>query len=393
MNRIKMFFIRRIGLSALTIAGCLLLAHPALAIGTIHFNAPGAVGSTNILDQSGATITSSLLQNGSNQVQFFYGSAADPTAASNVPAADLSAADPNYPRKYVFNSYGHSINVRVWSGSPGTKGSFFGYTGSGFQVNANQASYAQADLLGGVGLNDGTQNVPSYAVVAGLTTNHKYDNPYPPSVGNFTESYVRVPGSNDVSLQLTVAANYTDTVGGIIIPATSYKWEVWDAINGSEGAAKTYSGSSILLTTNEVAPGGTYNFKVQAFNWFPDGSAWSATKSYTLLAIGLNGVVTVPHTYALNAPVSDQNVTPTAMCFGSLTTGVNDTSLSLADYINKNVVNPGTGFYVTAIYQENSGLYTFFDSTGAVTAGTNSFVMTPREPVQIYTTAGGSFTL
>ena len=135
----------------------------------IHFNEPGAstgTKTTDILNENDSAISSGDLQRGSNKVELFYGSgASNPTTNSDVPAGDLESFDPNYPRKYVFNKFGHNINFRVWSGSPHTKGSYFGYGGLGYKVSGNQTSYSENDLGAQESLNDGTQNVPSYLVV------------------------------------------------------------------------------------------------------------------------------------------------------------------------------------------------------------------------------------
>ena len=220
---------RRLLYASMAMIFAMLLCGSALAVGNIHFNKPGEVASTNILDESGSNILSSDLQRGSNQVEVFYGSvsAINPTKNSNVPPADLEPYDANYPRRYTFTENSHSIYFRVWSGAPHTKGSYFGYTNSGFLINGNQASYTSSDLLGPANLDDGTQNVPSYRVVKGFQTNRKYDNPYKPGIASPTESYVRIGMTNDISLKLVLSATYNDTQGGIIIPATSYKWRVW----------------------------------------------------------------------------------------------------------------------------------------------------------------------
>jgi hypothetical protein len=231
-----------------------------------------------------------------------------------------------------------------------------------------------------------------------ITTNYEAAAPYTPKITEFDETTATDPATgNKTSTLKVVAAAGAVTAGHGQREGSTYAWQM-----GEKGATlATVTGateSTLSLSSDQVTAGKTYTFKVNCSG--PWGTSDWAQQDYTVA--GTTSGPTVTHTYSFIAPVSDAFVTPTSMCFSSLTTNVNNTAVNLAKTIN-NANNTVSGFYVTAIYQANpdptsgQNYYALFDPTnGSFTGGTlltDGFYLTPREPIQVYTTKGGTITL
>lgn len=383
----------RVGFAFVIIA---MFANVAFGIGTIYFNKSGVLNETNILDEKGNPLPDAALNFSANapqkKIEIFYGDPSDPAKDSN---ANNFSFDPNSTRKIIFNDFGHNLGIRVWRGDPHAQGAFFGYTTAGYSVDHNQDEYALQDIRGkATALTDGTQILPVYNVIGAFSINRKYDKPYAPALKDAVESLVRDGVSDKFISRLSLSADYLENQNGIIIPATSYQWQIWK----TSDPQNPYTPPDKTLSANIDAPnierGVEYSFRVGAFNnWF-QGGTWSSVGTFTL-----------------STPIPDQPGQPAnPLSFGFTLYGSQNDQIivnSIAIPSNKlakpeinlqvnkasdlaGVINRFKGkTIVTAIYKFDPANGTaqgaIFDTNGNLKSGDN-FNLAPGIGYQVYTT-------
>lgn len=160
---------------------------------------------------------------------------------------------------------GGTLYVRVWNGTPATRGSYYG-----------KASH---------GVASGT-TLPYDWTISSLAADYKADVPYAPAIGAISESLRRTGTS--YQLTLTVPISYNESGADGKREATGFSVEVVYP----SGTVETRTGSSVTLTNT---PAGTYRFTPTATNWF--GSTTGSPVSYATLGAG--GGVAGPVTYTL----------------------------------------------------------------------------------------------
>jgi hypothetical protein len=265
--------------------------------------------------------------------------------------------------------------LRVWDGGLPARGKYYKTLGP----------YEPADPM------------PSDNFIATFKTSNYAGQPEKPKA-TATGFVLRYDGTNYVPSFNISVLNQASSLGDIEIAGNNIRirkqGDSWDP-------TRTWAAASATIQEDPTKPyysaDGTTVYEVQGETWNyfggnpPTDTDWGAIYPFTIPVTKIGGGTTVTHPYTFKEPASDSTVSPTSMCFGSISANINMAS-DLAKTIN--AANVGvSGFYVAAVYQENTGFFTYFDATGTPTAGTTDFQMVAREPVQVYTTKGGTITL
>jgi hypothetical protein len=278
---------------------------------------------------------------------------------------------------------GTTLYIRVWNGTVG-KGSKYAQTAKSISwldtdafVNWDVSSWTTylADIPQNVGVTVGSESILRGAGDSQALTL---------SISSFDDNTTENNNSLN-KLQISKDPNFGDLVAGVndfnaasaTCSGTYFTGDSTYYIRAQRGSGFGAAPSTLLTSPVTVIAN-------------PGASAKNAVGKYTTL--GGTAPVT-PHTFNFTEPASDAFAAPTSMCFGSISSNINMAS-DLAKTINAANTGGVAGFYVTAIYQENTGLYTYFsDANATLVPGTTDFQMVAREPVQVYTSKGGTINL
>jgi hypothetical protein len=243
----------------------LLLSSQVLATG-IYVN----FSYNSLKNKDGGTLSDGTFHPYTDRLEFFHGSVPAPNTSAGRLAVNTATQYVNdaagSKRTYqLLPLDGGSLGIRVWNGTPATRGSYYGRTSGGIAAGTT---------------------LPTELNITSLQTDYKADVPNTPAIGVISEALVR--RGDSLEMTLTIPISYSESGPDGKREATGFSL----AIVYPSGSSETRSGSSITLSNT---PTGTYRFTPTATNWF--GSTTGSEVSYTTLGAG--GGAAGPVTYSL----------------------------------------------------------------------------------------------
>jgi len=174
-----------------------------------------------------------------------------------------------------------------------------GGTAGTFSLNTNNAALTETSYLrfwenggaaaGGYYITKGgyapADPIPSNNVIGSFQTNYKAAAPYKPLITSFAETKTTMVAGG-TSASITVSSGQPDPTDGYR-EVTEYAWKMWKDSDTEPGAANKSGGVSLNLTSSEVTPGETYDFKVMYGNYF--GQVWSDPPEKYTIGAGVSG--------------------------------------------------------------------------------------------------------